>query len=117
MGIRNHRGYFLIELMISIALISFMGLIIGKLKANVAMWHQEASAYLRASTLAGTIINISKSERILSNHTSITVQKEVSQPFKNIPYETIKVSLKMPFRGKQKTFTFVGGRARYDAKK
>ncbi len=117
MGIRDHRGYFLIELMISIALISFMGIIIGRLKANVAMWHQEASVYLRASTLAGTIINIDSSEQILSNNTSITVQKEVSQPFKNIPYETIKVSLKMPFRGKQKTFTFVGGRARYYAKK
>ncbi len=117
MGVRNHRGYFLIELMISIVLISFMGIIIGRLKGYVATWHQEASAYLRAPTLAGTLINIDKSEHMLSSNTSIAVQKEVSKPFKNIPYESIKVSLTMPFGGKQKAFTFVGGRARYDAKK
>ncbi len=116
MGIRN-RGYFLIELMISITLISFMGIIIGRLKGNVAMWHQEASVYLRASTLAGTLINTDKSEHTSSNNTSITVHKEVSQPFQNIPYESIKVSLTMPFGGKQKTFTFIGGRASYNAKK
>jgi type II secretory pathway pseudopilin PulG len=114
MGVRNHRGYFLIELMISIALISLMGIIIGRLKGYVATWHQEASTYLRASTLAGTLIN---SELILSNHTSINVQKEISKPFKNLPYETVKLSLTMPFGGKQKIFTFVGGKVRHDAKK
>ena len=103
----------MIELMIAIALISFTGLIIGTLKGHIAVWHQEASLYLKAATLASSLMD--SDEKKVSHDASITIRKEVSQPFKEIPYASITVTLEMPFQGKRKTFTFVGGKAFYDA--
>ncbi len=106
----RRKGYLLIELMIALLIIISSSLVIGKLCGLIAGWHQEASLYLKAATLARTVIEAGEDDSALSDNTTFHVSIVKSKPFEQIAYTAIKVLLRSKIGGKEKTFTFVGGK-------
>lgn len=105
----NQPGYLLIELMIAIVLLCAMGLSIGKLSGSVAEWHRAARIYLKATTIADSVINGQDPHTI--TEPGYRVKQSTSRPFNKVPYTAITVTITAPYGQQTKTMTFCGGRA------
>ncbi len=96
--------------MIALLIIISSSLVIAKLCGLISRWHTEASLYLKAATLARTVIEMGDDDQSFLDNTTFYVSVIKSKPFEQLPYSAIKVLLRSK-TGKENVFTFVGGKS------
>jgi hypothetical protein len=109
-GHTMRHGYLLIELMITIVLISCMGLLIGRIQGYCALWHQQAESYLKAATIAESIFAGNKN----SYDASIGIEKNEFRPSAT-PFIVQQVIITIPCGSEKKKFSFVSGKVIHES--
>lgn len=105
------RGYLLLEMMISLAIITIFTFAIARIQGQIAIWHHQAEQYLMAATIAQEILAYLPNA-IPKTHTkqgfTIDIQSMPLEP--DIPYKlhTITVSF-CTLQGVKRQFILYGG--------